>query len=213
MTQPAILHPAAARHDEGPGEHQPLGVLADVDEPPRARQLRPEPADIDIAQAVRLSHAQERGVETAAVIEVELGGLIQDGLRIYRRAEIQPPGRHAAHRTGFGGQREVVQDVLLGRHIGHAFRYADAEIHHAAWPELHRRPAGDDLPRGQLQRRDRVADPPQLSAQRRGVWRAEGLPMVPGLRNDDAVDQNARDLHLARAQAAVLGDPLHLHDH
>src|SRR5207342_3832257 len=115
---------------------------------------RPEPADIDIAQAVRLSHAQERGVETAAVIEVELGGLIQDGLRIYRRAEIQPPGRHAAHRTRFGGQREVVQDVLLGRHIGHAFRYADAEIDHAAWPELHRRPAGDDLPRGQLQRRD-----------------------------------------------------------
>ena len=37
----AILHPAAARHDEGPGEHQPLGVLADVDEPPPSPPASP----------------------------------------------------------------------------------------------------------------------------------------------------------------------------
>ena len=60
---------------------------------------------------------------------------------------------------------------------------------------------------------DRVADPTKLSAQRRRVGSAEGLPMVLGLRDDDAVDQYAGDLHLARTQAAALGDPLHLHDH
>ena len=42
-----------------------------------------------------------------------------------------------------------------------------------------------------------------------------GVPNVcqwcPGC-EDDAVDQNARDLHLARAQAAAFGHPLHLDD-
>ena len=37
--------------------------------------------------------------------------------------------------------------------------------------------------------------------------------MMLRLRNDNAVDQYSRDLHLTGAQAAALGDPLHLHDH
>ena len=37
--------------------------------------------------------------------------------------------------------------------------------------------------------------------------------MVHGLRDDDRVDQDAGDPHLARAQRPVLGDPLDLHDH
>ena len=37
--------------------------------------------------------------------------------------------------------------------------------------------------------------------------------MVLRLRDDDAVDENTGDLHLSCAQAAGVGDPLHLHNH
>ena len=90
---------------------------------------------------------------------------------------------------------------------------ADTEIHHAVGPQFHGRPAGDDLPLGQLQRRDGAADPTQFAAERRRVGGAEGLPVVLRLRDDDAVDQHTGDLHLSCAQAAGVGDPLHLHDH
>ena len=53
---------------------------------------------------------------------------------------------------------------------------------------------------------------PDLAAEGGIVLRAEGLPVVLGLGDDDAVDQNARYLHLARVEAAALGDALDLGD-
>ena len=82
----------SARRQEGPQEDQLLGVLADVDEPARSGQFRAEPADVDVALGVGLGHAQKRRVQAAAVVEVELGGLIEDGVAVDRRAEIRSPG-------------------------------------------------------------------------------------------------------------------------
>jgi hypothetical protein len=42
----------AARRHERAEEHHLLGVLADVDEPAASGELRPEPADVDVARRV-----------------------------------------------------------------------------------------------------------------------------------------------------------------
>ena len=62
-----------------------------------------------------------------------------------RGAEVEPAGRHAADHAGLGGQRQQVDDLLLGRDVGDAFRHADAEVDDAVGLELERRAAGDDL--------------------------------------------------------------------
>jgi hypothetical protein len=79
---------------------------------------------------VGLRQPEDGDVQPAAVVEVELVGLVDDGLRIHRRAEIQPARRNAADHTRLGRQRDQVDDALLGRDAGHAFRHADAQVHH-----------------------------------------------------------------------------------
>ena len=44
--------------------------------------------------------------------------LIEDGVRVDRRAEVAAAGRKSTGDTGFCGQREVVEDVLFGRDAG-----------------------------------------------------------------------------------------------
>ena len=58
-----------------------LRVLADVDEAAGAGQPRAELADVEVAFAVGLRQAEERDVQPAAVVEVELVGLVDDRLR------------------------------------------------------------------------------------------------------------------------------------
>src|SRR6478736_5514548 len=53
-------------------------------------------------------------IETAAIIKVELLVLMQHGLGIERRAEIEPALRHAADNARFGGEREIAQHALFG---------------------------------------------------------------------------------------------------
>ena len=53
-----------------------------------------------------------------------------------------------------------------------------------------------------------------LAANRRGCRRSPKVCVVVlGLGDDDAVDQDAGDLDLARMERAALGDALDLHDH
>ena len=53
---------------------------------------------------VGLGQTEKGEIEAAAVVEVELIGLVDDGLGIDRRAEIQTAGRHAADHAGLGRQ-------------------------------------------------------------------------------------------------------------
>ena len=55
-----------------------LGALADVDEAAGAGQPRAEAGDVEIAVPVDLGEAEEGAVEPAAVVEVELVGLVDD---------------------------------------------------------------------------------------------------------------------------------------
>ncbi len=117
---------------EGADEHQAPGVLADIDEAAAAGQLLGEAADIDIALGVAFGHAEASHVQPAAIVEVELLVLLDDGVGIDRGAEIEAAGRHAADHAGLGGQGDVGKNALLGRHRRHPFGHADAEIDHAA---------------------------------------------------------------------------------
>ena len=146
---------------EGADEYHLLGILADVDEAAGARQTRAELADVQIALLVRLGEAEKGRVEAAAVIEVELIGLVDDGLRVDRGTEIEPARRHAANDPRFGRQRHQIGDLFLVGDIRDAFGHADAEIDDAVGVELERRAPRDDLSFVQFHRRDRSRRAPE----------------------------------------------------
>src|SRR4051812_16750853 len=89
MQAPVLdLHPLATRR-EGANEHHFLGILTDIDKAPGARQARAKFAYVQIAFTVGLREPKERRVKTAAIIKVELIRLIDNGLGVDRRSEIE----------------------------------------------------------------------------------------------------------------------------
>src|SRR5208337_3434569 len=100
----------------------------------RGGQPRAEPRYVDVAFPVGLRESEERRVETAAVVEVELIGQVDDRLRVGGRAEVVTAGRDAADDAGLGGQRHQVGDLLLGGHRGDPLGDAEAEVHYAVGP-------------------------------------------------------------------------------
>ena len=58
-----------------------------------------ELAHVHIAVAVHLGQTQEGHVQAAAVIEVKLGGLVQDAVHVGRRAEVLAAGGNALYIT------------------------------------------------------------------------------------------------------------------
>jgi hypothetical protein len=202
-----------ARRAEGAGEHQALGGLRDVDEAAGAGQALAELADVDVALGIALRQAEHREVEAAAVVEVELIGLVDHGLGVDRRAEVQPAGRDAADHARFGAQGDEVDDALLGRHRRHALGHADAQVHQFAGAQLQRRAPRDHLARPGGHRRHLRQRHAQASGVGRRVGRGEGLRVLLGaLGPHHAVDQHAGHLDLAGLQAAALGHLLHLGD-
>jgi len=119
---------------EGAEEQHLLRVLADVDEAARAGQPRAEPRYVDVAFPVGLREPEERRVQTAAVVEVELIGHVDDRLCVGGRTKVATAGRDAADGAGLGGQRHQVGDLLLGGHGGDPFGDAEAEVHYAVRP-------------------------------------------------------------------------------
>ena len=190
-TAVARLDPQSAG-DEGAGEDQRPGVLRDVDETAGTREAVAEPADIDAALGVGLRHAETGEVQSAAIVEVELLVLGDDRRRVERRAEIEPALRYAAEDAGFGGERHLIQQVLLPRHGGHGFGHADAQIDHAAHGKLHGATAGDDLALIQGEGWNPVHRHPQLAGESRAVGGGVGLDVMLRGSQDDAIDQRAR---------------------
>jgi hypothetical protein len=163
--------------------------------------------------SVALRQAEHREVEAAAVVEVELIGLVDHGLGVDRRAEVQPAGRDAADHARLGAQGDEVDDALLGRHRRHALGHADAQVHQFAGAQLQRRAPRDDLARPGGHRRHLGQRHAQAPGVGRRVGRGEGLRVLLGaLGPHHAVDQHAGHLDLAGLQAAALGHLLHLGD-
>ena len=65
----------------------------DADEAARTRQARPELAHVEVAVLVGLRQAQDGDIEATTVVEVELVGLVDDGLQVHGRAKFSPPAR------------------------------------------------------------------------------------------------------------------------
>ena len=87
---------ALASRAEGADKDHLLGILADVDEAAGAGKLGTEFADVEIARAVDLGKAEKCRIETAAIIEIELIGLVDHRLGVDRGAEIDAARRDAA---------------------------------------------------------------------------------------------------------------------
>ena len=104
--------------------------------------------------SVRLGKTQKGCIETTAIVEIELIGLIDDGLRIGRRTEIEPSRRYASNHARFSRERHQIGDLLLIGDVRNAFRHADAEIDDAVGVELKRRAPRNDFPLVQLHRRN-----------------------------------------------------------
>ena len=141
---------------EGASEHQLLCVLRNVDEAPRASELTTEAADIHVARRVDLGKSKTSEIEAAAVIKVELLVLLNDGFGIERGSEVEPALRKASYDSGFGRERQVFENALLGRDSRHPFRHADAQIYNAPERQLESAAPRDDLSVVQLHRRDAI---------------------------------------------------------
>ncbi len=163
---------------EGAGEHHLSRVLADVDETARAGDARTEFRDVEIAVPVDLGQPQHRDVQATAIVEIELVGLIDDGLDVGGGAEIQPAGGNAAHHARFGGEGQQIDDLFLGGDVGDTLGHTDAQIHDGVWRELQRGPAGDDLALAHRDRGDRGQRHLDFAGKGGVVWRGESLPVM-----------------------------------
>jgi len=112
--QPSLLdgdHEPA--RGEGPDENDLLAPLADIDESSAADPPPRETADVDVSRGVALGHAEDRHVETTAVDEVEHGGMIDDGLGIHGRSEVETAHGDSADDVGIDGERHQIGDNTL----------------------------------------------------------------------------------------------------
>ena len=185
---------------EGAGKDKSLGALRDIDEAAGAGDAAAEAADVDVAFAVGLRHAEARKIEPAAVIEIELLVLLDDGFGVQGGAEIEPALRHAADDAGLGRQREIFQNPLFRGHGRDALGHADAEIDDAARRQLESAAPGNHLALVEVQRLDAVERHALAAGIRVVIGGGVGLEVVSGPGDDHAIDQNTGDLHLARVE-------------
>src|SRR5204862_8199900 len=89
----------AAGH--GAAEDQPSRVLRDVDEAAGTVAAVAKAGDVDVAGLVHLREGEESAGQPAAVVEVELIGLVENDARIDGGAELACVAGHAADHAGF----------------------------------------------------------------------------------------------------------------
>src|SRR5205085_12161681 len=95
---------------------------ADADDPVA------EAADVHVAFRVHLREREEREVEAAAVVEVELRRLLDHGREILSAARVASGDRRAADDALLVGEMHGVEDALLGSDRGQAGRDTRPEI-------------------------------------------------------------------------------------
>jgi hypothetical protein len=100
-------------------------ILGDVDKPAGAGETAVEQADIDVAAAIDLGHAEAGQIQAAAVVKIEHLVLVDDGFGIDRRAEIEAALRNPADDAGLGRQGHKVEQLFFRGNRGDAFGHAD----------------------------------------------------------------------------------------
>ena len=96
--------------------------------PPGPTNRGPNLLTLTLPSASISAAPRKADIQTAAVIEIKLIGLIDQAIHVGRRSKIEPAVRHAANGAGFRGQCQIFDDFLLVGDVGHAFRHADAQI-------------------------------------------------------------------------------------
>ncbi len=81
--------------------------------PPTPDDRVGEAADVDVARRVDLGEGQEGHVETTAIVEVELVGLVDHGVEVLGTAGVGPGQRRAADEALFVAQRDGVENAFL----------------------------------------------------------------------------------------------------
>jgi len=144
-----------------------------------------------------LGKSKTSEIEAATVIKVELLVLLNDGFGIERGSEVEPALRKASYNSGFGCERQVFENALLGRDSRHPFRHANAQIHNATERQLESAAPRDDLSVVQLHRRDATKRHALPAGEGVVIGRTIGLEVVRDFAQHHAIHQNARYLHLA----------------
>ena len=98
--------------------------------PPGPLIERAVAADVDVALAVDLGERQEGEVEPAAVVEVELVGLVGHHVVVDAGAGVHAAGRHAADDALLDGERHFAPQALFGGDVGDPVRDPEAEVDH-----------------------------------------------------------------------------------
>ena len=102
---------------------------------------------------VDLDGPEHGEVEPAAVIEIELRGLVDDRLGKVAASEAQARGRDPADGAALDGEGELPEPSRLRRHRRDRFGQADAEIDDVTRAHLLQSPRPDDLAFGKTEPR------------------------------------------------------------
>ena len=113
---------------EGSAEDHGLGILGDVLEAADADDATTKTTDVDAALGIDLGEGEEGQIEAATIVEVELVGLIDDGVVVHGGSGIDTGCRGAADQTLLVAQHNLVEETLFGGNIGDASGHARAEI-------------------------------------------------------------------------------------
>ena len=96
---------------------------------------------------IHLSCAESCEVESAAVVEIELRWLIDNGLRISGRSKAEPACRDATDRAAFQRERDIRQDLSFCGGECNSFRQADPQIRDGSRLQFVTCTRRDDAPR------------------------------------------------------------------
>src|SRR3954471_23497278 len=195
---------------EGSAEHDFPRVLADIHEDADTDDRVAEAADIHVAFPVHLSEREKGNVETAAVVEVELIGLVDHRVVVLSRAGIGPHQRRAPNEALLIRQHDLVKEAFFRRDRRHARRNASAEIANGTWGDLHGGPARDDLSLREGQPPHPLKRDTKLARVARVVVAPVRLPLA--FIDDHIVDENPWDLDATLRQGPALCQSLDLKD-
>src|SRR5690606_8112763 len=106
----------------------------DVHEAPHSGEATGETGHVHASLRIDLDRPEHGEIDAAAVVEVELRGLVDDRLGKMAASEAQSRGRHAADGAALDGEGELPEAPRLRRDRGHRLRQADAEVDEIAAP-------------------------------------------------------------------------------
>ena len=188
-------------------------LLGNIRETAAAGNVATELADVDVARCIALSQTEVSDVQTAAIVEVELIGVVDDSIGIAGRTETSTALRYATDGATFDGQGNGIGDTFFTGNGSNVFRSTDAEVDDSVFSQFQSAAAADDFLSAH-------GESCVGSAFRSTMFTAEGriifavirLLMVFRSCYDDVVDIDTRDFDHARVEAAVSNDVFDLDD-